>query len=278
VSLLTLLFDLPSSIGPDCKPMYPDKPDPEEVSCEMATASVCTTTLSYGIVAKRAAEGAAPTRAPRIPFEEYWKLTKRAVTMTTSTISFCTQVTGCGVTNIMTTTAIATTATPIPRVVIPHDPWSVDGIRTALQQQLGGSALDLFESRTDQLGTMFFFVPAFTNDQTDAIKGHAQVADAYIPQGQLISYLGMARDPTSGGGPPASDDDWFMDTLNSTESELQERSILAKRSEIVQSNLPGVMVSLSWPYGIGPVPDQGDYRCAFFFTWFFLLLCSSPPV
>jgi hypothetical protein len=30
---------------------------------------------------------------------------------------------------------------------------------------------------------MFFFVPAFTNNQTNAIKGHAQVADAYIPQG-----------------------------------------------------------------------------------------------
>jgi hypothetical protein len=55
----------------------------------------------------------------------------------------------------------------------------------------------------------------------------------------------MARDLTSGGGPPASNDDWFIDTLNSTESELQEQSILAKRSEIVQSNLPDIMVSLS---------------------------------
>jgi hypothetical protein len=163
--------------------MYPDKPDLEEVSYKTATASMCTMTLSYSIMAKQAAEGAAPTQAPRIPFKEYQKLTKRAVTTTTSTISFYTQVTGCSATNITITTTIATTATPIPRVVIPHDPWSVDGIRTALQQQLRGSALDLFKSRTDQLGTIFFFIPAFTNNQTDAIKGHTQVADAYIPQG-----------------------------------------------------------------------------------------------
>ncbi|PKX88853.1 uncharacterized protein P174DRAFT_464602 [Aspergillus novofumigatus IBT 16806] len=139
---LTLKIPWPQIIiGPDRKPTYPDKPDPEEDSCETATASVCTTTLSYGIVAKRAAEGAAPTWAPQIPFED----------------------------DITMMTVIATTATAIPCVVIPRDPRNIDGIRTTLQQQLGGSVLDLFKSRMDQLGTMFFFVPAFTSDQTDAI-------------------------------------------------------------------------------------------------------------
>jgi hypothetical protein len=118
---------------------------------------------------------------------------------------------------------------------------------------------------------MFFFVPAFTNEQTAVIWGHEQVADAYIPRGQLmVRFWGVARNPTSEGGPPAGDDDWFMDTLNSTESELQERSILAKRSEIVESNSPDVMVSLSWPPDIGPVPVQGDYRYA-------VLLFVFPP-
>ncbi|KAF7182915.1 hypothetical protein CNMCM7691_002659 [Aspergillus felis] len=260
---LTLKIPWPQiTIGPDRKPTYPNKPDPED-NCKTATASVCTTTLSYGIVAKRAAEGAAPTVAPRIPFEEFQKVNKRAVTTTTSTISFCTQVTGCGASDITSTESIQSTATTNPRVVIPRDPRSVNDIRTTLQQQLWGSVMELFESRTDQLGTMFFFVPAFTDDQTAAIRGHAQVADAYIPGGILTqAYWNMARDPTSGGGPFAGDDDddWFMETLNGTKSELQERSILAKRSETVQSNLPNVMALLSWPPGMGPVPDVGDYR------------------
>jgi hypothetical protein len=276
VSLLTLLFDSPSSIGPDLKPTYPENPDPDEDLCETATASVCTTTFSYGVVAKRAA--AAPTQAPQIHGEgKSRKLTKRATTTTTSTISFCTQVTGCGASEITTTTSIEATATTNPRVIIPRDPASVDGVRATLQQQLGGSALDLFESRTLQLGTIFFFVPAFTDDQTAAIRGHAQVADAYIPRGRLMrDYWATVRDPTSGGGggPFArdddvggddddDDDDWFiMDTLNSTESEMQERSVLAKRSETVQSNQPNVMALLSWPPSTGPVPSEEAYRCA----------------
>ncbi|KAL2811737.1 hypothetical protein BJX63DRAFT_267077 [Aspergillus granulosus] len=254
---LTLKLPWPQiTIGPDHKPTYPVYPDPEEEICETATASVCTTTLSYGIVAKRAAEGAAPTVAPRIPPEEFQKLNKRAVTTTTSTVSFCTQVTGCGASDITSTTSIKSTATTNPRVIIPRDPGSVNDIRTTLQLQLGISRLDLFESRTGQLGTIFFFVPAFTDAQTEDIQGHAQVAAAYVPKGPLtIAYWKVSSEPISGEESPAGDDDWFMDTLNSTKNELQERSILVKRSEIVQSNVPDVMVVLSWPPGISPVPE-----------------------
>jgi hypothetical protein len=266
-----------SSIGPDLKPTYPEQPEPDEDICETATASICTTTLSYGVVAKRAV---APTQAPQIHGEEeFRKLTKRATTTTTSTVSFCTQVTGCGVSEITTATSISATATTQPRVIIPRDTRRVDDVRTTLQQQLGGSSLDLFESRTDLLGTVFFFVPAFTDDQTAAIRGHAQVADAYIPRGILTAdYWNVVRDPTAGRrggsftGYHDSGDDWsIIDTSNSTASDLQERSVLAKRSETVQSNQPDVMAMLSWPPGTGPVPQQGAaYR------WVVLvLLCNT---
>ncbi|KAL4885767.1 glycosyl hydrolase family 71-domain-containing protein [Aspergillus karnatakaensis] len=249
------------TIGTDRKPTYPEKPDQDENVCETATASVCTTTLSYGIVAKRTV---APTAAPGIATEEFvQKLTKRATTTTTSTISFCTQVTGCGATDITSTSSIESTATTNPRVVIPRDPGSVDGIRTTLQQQLGGAQPELFESRTDALGTLFFFVPAFTDDQTAAIRGHAQVADAYIPRGQLtLGYWGALQIPTTEGGLSAWDDeeDSVLDILNSTKRELYERSNLVKRSEIFQSDQEDYMVSLSWPAGIGPVPQRGDFR------------------
>ncbi|KAL2844872.1 glycosyl hydrolase family 71-domain-containing protein [Aspergillus pseudodeflectus] len=174
---LTLKLPWPQiTIGPDLKPTYPEQPEPDEDICETATASVCTTTLSYGVVAKRAV---APTQAPQIHGEED---------------------------EITTATSISATATTQPRGIIPRDTRRVDGVRTTLQQQLGGSSLDLFESRTDLLGTIFFFVPAFTDDQTAAIR---------------------------------------------------ERSVLAKRSETVQSNQPDVMAMLSWPPGTGPVPQQG---------------------
>ncbi|KAJ0413073.1 glycosyl hydrolase family 71-domain-containing protein [Aspergillus carlsbadensis] len=261
---LTLKIPWPQiTIGANLKPTYPEQPNQDDV-CETATASVCTTTLSYGVVAKRAV---APTQAPQIPSEEETRrLTKRATTTTTSTISFCTQVTGCGATEITTTSSEASTATAHARVIIPRDTGNVDGIKTALQQQLVGTEHDLFESRSDQLGTIFFFVPAFTDAQTAAVRVHAQVADAYIPYGPLThSFWGMIRDPTSEGEPFAGDDDdedWIMamDAVNRTESGLHERSILAKRSETVQSGTFGEMAMLSWAPGQGPVPEEGDYK------------------
>ncbi|KAL5049507.1 glycosyl hydrolase family 71-domain-containing protein [Aspergillus fruticulosus] len=260
---LTLKIPWPQiTIGPDLKPTYPENPDGDEDSCETATASVCTTTLSYGVVAKRAIAARTHAHAPG----EFHRLTKRATTTTTSTISFCTQVTGCGATDITSSSTVEATATTQPRVVIPRDPNSVDDVRATLQQQMGGAATEMFESRTDQLGTIFFFVPAFTDDQTAAIGGHAQVADAYIPRGRMTrDFWAVVRNPDSGGGGRPygnEDDDWLMDSLNSTESELelQGRSILAKRSETVQTDQPDSMALLSWPPASGPVPETGEYR------------------
>ncbi|KAL3443670.1 hypothetical protein BJX65DRAFT_311644 [Aspergillus insuetus] len=203
-------------IGADRKPTYLDSPDPEDL-CKTATASVCTTTLSYGIVAKRAAERPTPTQAPQISFEEGSpKLTKRAVTTTTSTISFCFQVTGCSASEITTTTSIESTATTVARVVIPRDPGN-----------------------------------------TATIRGLAQVADAYIPRGPLMAdYWGLV-DPTIWVGPHTGaddDDDWFMDAVNSTKNEVQERSILAKRSKTVHQISP--MLWCRFPDPLGRAPSQ----------------------
>lgn len=69
---------------------------------------------------------------------------------------------------------------------------NVAGIRTAIQQQPPGSN-QFWESRTDQLGTNFFFVPYITNAQANAIQNHAQVKDAYIPTGNLYVRLRGSR-------------------------------------------------------------------------------------
>jgi len=258
--LLTRPLLFPASIGPNLKPTYPEKPDPEEDLCEAATASVCTTTLSYGIVvAKRGIE----TPAPRVPFAEFRhkrRADKRAVTTTTSTIAFCTTVTGCGATDITSTTNSATEATSTCRVVIPRDPHNVDALRNTLQQQLPGTA-GFYESRSDQLGTAFFFVPSFTDAETDAIRNHPLVADAYVPRGDLtLSYWGPMPNPAIEAGPSFAAADQAWDHENGTWPPIKERSTLAKRSEIVQADVPNDMAIFSWPPGTGYVTERGDYR------------------
>lgn len=261
---LTLALDRAASIGSDIKPKYPVSPAPEETFCETATASVCTTTLSYGIVDKRANEWATPTPTPRIPFIELQELNKQAVTTTFTTLSFCIKVTGCGASDITKTTEIETIATNNPRVVIPVDPQNVGGIRALLQKEFTGSSKDLFESRTDQLGTIFFFVPALTDDQTATISEDRDVLEAYIPKGMLTrAYWGTYRDPTVDKPTYTKDDDWLGESLNVTVNEMRERSILSRRSEIVQSDVLDQMVLLSWPPMGLVVPAVGQYRCVF---------------
>ena len=245
-----------ASIGPDLKPTYPSAPDPDENYCETATANICTTTLSYGVVAKRSADAAAATQAPRIPFGEFAKLAERAITTATSTISFCTSVTGCGATDITKTTTAAATVVPTVRVVIPLDPMNVAGIRAAIQQQPPGTNY-FFESKTDQLGTNFFFLPYFTDEQTAAIKNNALVRDAYVPRGMLtVSYYGGLSNIPLTGGKGATESGRF-DSNNIT---LEKRSVLSKRAENIDPNSPDVMVALSWPPNTGLVPNEGDYK------------------
>ena len=134
-------------------------------------------------------------------------------------------------------------------MVIPRDPWIVGGIRSALQ----GSGF--WESKTDQLGTNFFFVPSFTDEQTNTIRNHPLVRDAYVPVGSLTrDYRGHTANVLT---------DW----KGSAESNLfdgnrtiSERSVLSKRAEVVESNVRNSMVLLSWPPGTGLVPQTGDYK------------------
>lgn len=236
---------LSTSIGPNRKPTYPDKPDPEEDSCKTATADICTTTLSYGVVAKRSVD------APRIPFTEFRKLGNRAVTTTTSTISFCTRVTGCGETDITKTTTAASTATATIRVVIPRDPKNVAGLRSALQRQLPGDS-GFYESQTNELGTIFFFIPFFTDAETDTIRNHAEVADAYIPRGELtLDFWGGISNPST--QPKESHG------KNGTKAGAR-RSIHIKRAELVDSAVLNPMALVSWPPNTGGVPLYGDYK------------------
>ncbi|KAL2126620.1 hypothetical protein VTI74DRAFT_527 [Chaetomium olivicolor] len=241
------------TIGPDIKPTYPLQPDPEEDSCETATASICTTTLSYGVVLKRDAGAALATPAPWIPFEEFRKLSKRAVTTTTSTITFCTKVTGCGATDITETSSIAATATPTPRILIPRDPKNVDGIRSSIRQQPAGTNT-FWESKTDRLGTIFFFVPSLTDEQTNWMRQHPQVLDAYVPRGQLTANMfGLVSNPSV--GERLGDDERADNSTAPT-----RRSALSKRAENVDHNAPQDMTLISWPPNAGEVPFTGDYK------------------
>ncbi len=244
---------LSTSIGPDLKPTYPKTPDPEEESCKTATANICTTTLSYGVVAKRSVDAAADTDAPRTPFTEFRKLRNRGVTTTTtSTISFCTKVTGCGATAVTETSSVASTAVPTVRVVIPRDPRNVDGLRSTLQRQLPGNN-GFYESQTNELGTVFFFIPSFTDAETDAIRNHAQVADAYIPRGQLTLDVW-------GGIPNPNAEARQRRGRNGTEAGTGRSTTHVKRAELVDSNASLGMVLLSWPPNTGGVPVNGDYK------------------
>ncbi|KAK4096835.1 carbohydrate-binding module family 24 protein [Parathielavia hyrcaniae] len=237
------------TIGLDLKPTYSRTPNPDETYCESATAEICTTTLSYGVVAKR--NVAAATQAPRVPFEEFaaFKFAKRAITTTTSTISFCTRVQGCGATDITETTSVAATAVSTPRVVIPRDPMNVAGIRDAIQQQPAGTN-SFFESRTDQLGTNFFFLHASTDAQTDAIRGNSLVREVYIPKGIATAQdLSISK---TGGGRLDNGEQFY-----SNHTTKQERAVLSKRAEKVDPGVPDVMALLSWPPNTGVIPYSG---------------------
>jgi len=108
----------PIKILPDNTPEYPEQPDPDEHMCETATASVCTYTTSFGVVGKRDLASPTITPASRVPFAEFLRLGKRdETTTTTTTISFCTQVTGCGATDITETSSATSTATPTAYVI-----------------------------------------------------------------------------------------------------------------------------------------------------------------
>lgn len=128
----------------------------------------------------------------------------------------------------------------------------VAGIRSAIQQQPPGSNY-FWESKTNQLGTNFFFVPYFTDEQADTLRNHALVRDVYIPKGKLTAGNSGFQQNILSGGKESND----PLVANST---LGERSVLSKRAEIVNSGVPDTMALFSWPPGTGVVPDPGEYK------------------
>lgn len=225
-------------ILPDLTPVYPTEPDPEEEVCESATASVCTTTLSYDLVVKRDRPAPTVTPAPDYPFGEFMNVRKRATTTATTTVSFCTQVTGCGAEDITRTTTEQSVATSWPRVVMPNDPMSVDNIRTAITQQVGIE----YESKSDYLGTIFFYLGSCTDDQAEILRAVAGVADVYIPRGELTKgYYGRINIPSTGEG-QGEGDHYDEDASNSTTHTLNKRGS-AGYSNLIREE----MLQLSWP-------------------------------
>lgn len=130
----------------------------------------------------------------------------------------------------------------------------VAGIRSAIQQQQPAGANSFWESKTDQLGTNFFFV-SLTDEQANTIRNNPLVKHVYVPMGPLVqSGLSiLPRMQTEGNSPVESNPSDGNSTIN-------ERSALAKRAEIVVPNEPDTMVLLSWPPGTGPVPEMGEYK------------------
>jgi hypothetical protein len=169
------------SIGPDLKPTYDEKP-PDDEPCTKKTENVCTSTISYGVVEKRAEM----TPAPTIYVEYPGHLVKRASTTATKTISFCSRITGCNVlpSDTTTTTTSATPTTYKPRVVYPVNPTaaSIADIRQKLQGFAVPDRLALtqgmYESR-GTLGTMFFYHPALSEDQTNQLKSLSNVSNSF---------------------------------------------------------------------------------------------------
>ncbi|KAK0639445.1 hypothetical protein B0T16DRAFT_395177 [Cercophora newfieldiana] len=139
---------------PDLTPSYPEEPEPDE-QCETAIVDICTTTTSYGIVARRG--GPTPTET----------------TTTTETIESCTQVTGCGREDITATTTESSTATAVPLVIFPSNPHSVDDLRVALHAMV--DITNVYESSSSYLGTIFFFYAKLTQNQVDYLDGRSDV-------------------------------------------------------------------------------------------------------
>lgn len=222
-------------------------------------------------MAKRPADKATITPAPqaRAPFEEHFLHHKRETTTATSTVSFCTVVTGCGASDIDETESIVDTEVPRPYVVILRNPKVVsDGLRVTI----GFLSEDFYESRTDFLGTMFFFIPSLTTAQMDSIAAFAEVAEVYTPRGTLTQDLFPFNPANIPENPDEEPPSFFRNVTHfEPNGTYMRRHVLEKKAEIAQPwyadthapNEPMTMemVMLSWPPGNGPVlSSSGFYR------------------
>lgn len=243
------------SIKPNLVPEYPEPEEEDE--CRTATAQICTYTESFGAVAQRGMPISMATQESdfTIPFINHLDHDMRATTTTTATttVSFCTSVTGCGATDITSTSSVIIEETPRPYVIIPRDPLSLGNLRQMPQMQ----AQDIFESRSDALGTIFFFIPALTIRQGDAMNSHPEVAAAYVPRGKLT-------EPILGPWNP-HDFKKNITVGNTTAITNFTRRNLHKRTEISEpydtDTTRPEMILISWPPNNGPVALYSDgYR------------------
>ena len=164
-------------------------------------------------------------------------LKKRVTTTATTTISFCTQVTGCGAEDITRTTTEASVATTWPRIVIPSDPKNVASVRTSLS----GRSTITYESKSDTLGTIFFYLNSCTDLQAEYFSTIAGVADVYIPRGPATAaaYQGIVTNPSDEAG-GTHDYDYL---LNDTIPLIGKRASAPYEDKIIDEN----MIQLSWP-------------------------------
>lgn len=191
------------------------------------------------------------TPVPSIHFEKYVTNHKRATTTATTTVSFCTSVTGCGATDITSTSSEITEETPQPHVILPRDPFNLGDLRLVINQQ----ALDVYESHANGLGTVFFFVPSYTLEQTEYIRQYDEALSAYIPRGPLTAEYWRRVDAERNANANVQHKGKSL-FPNSTDTPFRVR----KRAEIVQpysDRARAEMVLLSWPPGSGHVPYTG---------------------
>jgi hypothetical protein len=128
----------------------------DDESCETATASVCTTYLSYGVDTE-------------------------GTTTTTATASLCTENIGCSASGVATTSATTVTSTPssVPYVIYP-----VDGTNSAQVAQIASllislrvpTSLPYYVSQSSQgLGVSFWYA-VLTPAQVDALASNNYVS------------------------------------------------------------------------------------------------------
>jgi hypothetical protein len=178
-------------------------------------------------VAKRPADKATITPPPQVtvPFKKHSVHERSETTTATSTVSFCTVVTGCGESEIDKTDTVEELEKPRSYVVIPRDP---KGVSDALKVTIAFLSDKFYESRTDALGTLFFFIPSLTTAQVDRITAFAEVAETYTPRGVLTHELfpdNPANIPEDPGEEPPS---FFKNVTNFNSNGTYMRTPLAR--------------------------------------------------
>ncbi|KAK5653721.1 hypothetical protein OQA88_8752 [Cercophora sp. LCS_1] len=255
------------TIGSNNLPTWSNTPDNSQ--CTKATATIITTTTSYGIsvVNRRRAVETPPPLEVRVPFTEFHVLDKRqsrsTTTYTIKTESFSTRVTGCGASDITKTTTASdvSQATAHPHIVIPKDPQSFanSNVNIMLASQ---NINNFYESKTNALGTIFWFIPSYTAAQADQMRGVGAVFEVYVPKGSLTT----GYHPALGGDIFATDDS--HDQVHAVEprpksvkprktkdqSPAPRSPLLSKRAAVTQPEARTEVALLSWG------PSKGTLR------------------